>query len=256
MLSPRVKSQLDRLLTAQQQGMFTAAEFGMQAGILVSAENIGEVLEYVPQALHDPLKEGIAYDNQRAADEEILHPEKSPFHLPPVINQYYLDVGRLLLESVKPKRGKWRLSVVCLPSFEEEWAIQLFESRQSIYKMVLAVAERKIWGTWNASPSAIRCSETDLPGELAQGICETWNKMLSRVRHPRTPRLGLDGVRYHFALGQKAGQTWSPDDNTAPGRLVNLCHLLYEFVEGVVGGQQQELLEKIQVAIAWFRELN
>jgi hypothetical protein len=65
----------------------------------------------------------------------------------------------------------------------------------------------------------------------------------------------MDGETYHFACGANnvgwmAGKTWSPDPDTAPGRLVALCHLLYDYVE--LGEIQSDLLQKFHDAAEWF----
>ena len=63
--------------------------------------------------------------------------------------------------------------------------------------------------------------------ELAQIIISDWRTMLMQVRNGSPRRLGFDGNDYHFSLKDggviMAGQTWSPEQSSAPGMLVALA---------------------------------
>jgi hypothetical protein len=258
MLNPEIARRVDRLIKAQKIGVFSATEFGSRLGELVTADNLGEVLERIPPDLLEAFKESIVQDNKRVADDECLYPEESPFHQPPHIAQYYLKVGALLLENEKINRGVI-LSVTCMPSFEVEWALRLVESRKGNYSLLLATANEKIWQKAGTSPIPVLSSKAILLPELAELVCEVWRKMLQRTRHPSIGRFGLDGVSYHFfyhgpGVGRMAGRTWSPEGQTGPGKLVALSEMLRRYV--LSGKKERPAIEQeLRPALEWFREL-
>jgi hypothetical protein len=51
-----------------------------------------------------------------------------------------------------------------------------------------------------------------------------------------------------------SGKVWSPDPHTAPGHLVTLSHLLYQFVE-LGGADKPELLDEIDQTMEFFKRL-
>jgi hypothetical protein len=78
-------------------------------------------------------------------------------------------------------------------------------------------------------PKDIPLVNCNLPIEtgLAQIIIDDWRAMLMQVRNGSPRRLGADGNEYHFSLKEgavtMAGQTWSPEQSSAPGMLLNLA---------------------------------
>lgn len=161
-----------------------------------------------------------------------LEPEDSPFVPRGVLSRYNEAVVELL-QAVRPSRYAL-VSVVCLPSFECEWSLWLFGSRFDEHRLELRVADVPIWPCEGDLPTVTR-REAPVAADVAQGIVDVWTWMLRRVRHPDEPGMGLDGVTYHFTTNARgagmAGQIWSPEANTAPGRLVALSEALRRFVE-------------------------
>lgn len=257
MLSPEIARRFDRLFAIHEKGILTEDEFAEHLGYLITADNLEAVLERLPPNLLEAVKRGIRLDNQRAPGDECLRPEASLFQTT-IISDYYRRVAAALLEPDLPK-SQGLLSVICLPSFEVEWAMRLLGSEKKGYTLALSVAERQIWFSQANVPIAVRRLEAPLMAELGSLISEGWRKMLLRVRHPETGHMGLDGVTYHFAchgpgVGFMAGKTWSPDSTTAPGRLVTLSHLLYRYVEET-DAVRHDLVGEILQSAAWFRDL-
>jgi hypothetical protein len=258
MLSPEIARRLDLLLATYTEGFLTEDEFAQHLGHLVTADNLGAVLDRVPPPLLEAVKQGINLDNQRAAGNECLWPEDSPFD-DGLFSEYYRQVGAALLEPGVPNR-RGLLSVVCLPSFEVEWALRLLGDEKKGYAVALSVAETQIWAHCCASyssratvPIAVRRVEAPLAGELGSLLCEVWRRMLLRVRHPQSRGIGLDGVSYHFAchgpgVGYMAGKTWSPGPQTAPGTLVGLAHLLFQYTEATDLSRRELIGEIYRVA--------
>lgn len=257
MISPIISCRLERLLAGREKGLFSDDEFADHLGNLITADNLAELLERLPPNLLPIVKRGIAFDNQRAVDTEYLQPEKSPFDWMPLFGSYYQNVAALLFESDTPQR-RGLLSIVCLPSFEVEWALRLLGSDRAGYSLALSIAEKQIWSSQAGTPVQVRRIEARLTAELAVSICAAWRKMLLRTRHATSGMIGLDGVTYHFAchgagVGWMAGKTWSPDSQTAPGRLVALSHLLYRYVE-VSEEERTGLARDVQDAADWFQQ--
>jgi hypothetical protein len=247
---------LDQLLSAYKNGIFNEAELATQFGYLAETADIGDLLNRTPSELHDGIKAGIAAGNRQAADDERLLPEDSPFdQTDEPFGSYYRNVANILLAGQQFKRYSLA-SVVCLPSFEVEWAIVLFGSRDDEYCLSLTVADAKIWSSQAPSSVTANRRETLFPFDLAKKVCEVWQWMLRRVRHSECGSVGLDGVNYHFAsygrFGQMAGKVWSPDPDTLPGRLVRLSHLLYRYVE-LGTSDSTDLLSEISQMIDSFK---
>jgi hypothetical protein len=258
MLNPEIARRVDRLLAAYAKGVFTEDELAENLGLLVTADNLSALADRLSPELLVALKRGIDHDNRRVADNECLHPPASPFDWVTVSGEYYRNIAAALLEPDAPKR-RGLLSVVCLPSFEAEWALRLLGADNKGYALALSVAEKQIWSSRTTAPVAVKQMEVPLTAELGALLCEVWRKMLLRVRHSQSVGIGLDGVTYHFAchgpgVGLMAGETWSPDSQTAPGKLVALSHLLYRYVEETDAGRSG-LIGEIQQAVDWFRVL-
>lgn len=258
MLSPEIANRLDRLLAFHTEGIFTEDEFAEHLGHLVTADNAGAVVERLPAQLLAAVKRGVRLDNERAAGNESLHPEDSPLDSA-IFGKYYRKVAEALLEPDVPKR-RAVISVVCLPSFDAEWALRLLGAEKRGYTLALSMAERQIWSSQLTESVGVKRMEIALTAEWGALLSEVWRKMLLRVRHPESNGCGLDGVTYHFAcrgaeVGFMAGKTWSPRSETAPGKLVALCHLLFRYVvENDM--ERRKLVGEIDQAAAWFKILS
>jgi hypothetical protein len=227
-LDPSAERRLTQLLSARAKGIFSDNEMAFQFGVLLESIGLDELLDRVSPDLVPLIKQGIVSSNQDAADAEYLRPQDSPFH---GLLEYYHCVERILFDE-RSFGAPRKLRMICLPSFEPEWALVLIGSARAKYSaVVLCKVESQIWSTRNAIVTATRL-EREVPDDVAAGLCDIWKKMLSNARHPKLMTVGCDGVSYHFEAGGMAARTWSPDPQTAPGKLVSLCDLLYQFAEG------------------------
>ena len=162
-----------------------------------------------------------------------LLPEESPLLLAPLFVGYYRTVSAALLSDSGFPVGA-ELCVVCLPSFLPEWALRLHRSGDRSV-LSLAEADGQLWFCPDPAAVRVRRSDTAISVDLAAAIRRAWREALVQVKHPSQPRYGLDGESYHFALseletGPMAGQTWSPDEQSRPGRLVALAHSLRQYI--------------------------
>jgi hypothetical protein len=254
MITPAIEQRLSRLVALHEEGCLTTDELGIHLVHLLNMDNLSDVLHRVPPELVGVLKEGVAADAREAASEEHLHSESSAFAGPTFIARYHLVVAESLLPDEEVKR-RTVLSVVCLPSFDPEWALRLVGSQHRGFNLVLTEAREQLWVSESSSTVEVTKTVLTIPPELASGISDVWRKMLRRTRHPDSERIGKDGVNYHFTFGSMSGHIWSPRAVTLPGRLVSLSHSLRSLV---LAGDAQDaaLLEEIQVQIAWFRGLS
>lgn len=191
-----------------------------------------------------------------------LEPEDSPYS-PRTwwIRSYELTVARTLLEpaELQCKEYKEIATLVCLPSFEPEWALLIAGERKTAFSVLLTEVGENTW--YRAlkkevpnSSAVPQMHQSRLPMERAEAICDIWRKILSRTRYPKESQMGCDGVSYHFAycgLGNLlAGKTWSPEETSVPGKLVALGGALRDFVRDPAN--QDVFLNVIDDHLAWF----
>jgi hypothetical protein len=254
-MNERARTQLAKLLKYHAQGVFGVEEAANQIAALANVGNIGELLDAVPNVLLSAVKTELSLEARRFADEECLEPEGSPFEegSSSVYGQYCQRLLSTLFSKGK-LHHKCRACVFCLPSFEPEWALQLLDSRLDGYSLVMSLPASQIWEPAPGETISVSTLETGIGDDMAIGVLAAWMKMLQRVRYPISPSQGLDGITYHFLGRGMGGRTWSPDPQTAPGRLVELSHALRAYVEASEENRCQKG-EQIFALIEWFRQL-
>jgi hypothetical protein len=193
-----------------------------------------------------------------------LEPEDSPFSPPPGrwgITAYELKLARTLLEPIELEaRGegyKEIASLVCLPSFEREWAVWIAGERKTGFSALLTEAEKNIWySTLTAEVAPVRMYQCQLPTDRAGAICDIWKRILAQTRYPQESKLGCDGVYYHFGYWGKgspplAGKIWSPEETTVPGKLADFGRTLRDYVKDTAN--QDVFLRAIEDHLEWFQ---
>ena len=193
-----------------------------------------------------------------------LEPEDSPFSPPPGrwgISSYELKVARTLLEPIELEaRGEEYqeiASLVCLPSFEREWAVWVAGERKTGFSALLTEAEKNIWySTLTAEVAPVRMYQCQLPTDRAGAICDIWKRILAQTRYPQESTLGFDGVDYHFGYWGKgspplAGKIWSPEETTVPGKLADFGRTLRDYVKDTAN--QDVFLRAIEDHLEWFQ---
>jgi hypothetical protein len=193
------------------------------------------MLNVVPPQYIPWLKEAVVAATQDAVDADCLFPERSIFEEDTVRATYHLRLAEILLR--RPKEDpRSNVTVVCLPSFEVEWAIRIRGSTQIGFTAILTEADEKIFCHRDSCSIQVRTKHKVIDSPLAERLSDVWKKVLQRTRHPKRGRLGRDGVSYHFAysgpdVGSLAGRTRSPETTTMPGRLVAITHALRTYLE-------------------------
>ena len=205
--------------------------------------------------------------------QEVVHlvPEDGPFA--PSFPDYYGRVRAILFRNVEAQP---LASVVVLPSFAPEWLVCIYhpEIRKVEYlprssshssgldsvvtfetdthKCFVAsvVANKSIWQTWMDHPQSRlsvikpRVSSRSIPVGTADSVCEAFYRHLRETRYTDKIWGGIDGTIYHFAGRHMYAQSWSPQENTNPYKLVKLAEALADYSRAD-GNTARTLLAKI-----------
>jgi hypothetical protein len=176
-----------------------------------------------------------------------LEPNDSPITVLPVVIAYFHAIGTTLLPKVD-RKAKAVATIACLPSFECEWVLCLECSRSGHYTLYACTAEEPIWPLEEGKAITTKNCECEISPDLGCRLHELFRIALLGTRHSHAPRIGLDGVTYHFSYDEMSGKTWSPPDRSIPGKLCSLADNLYN---GTVDGRVSE--RRIRRLAEWFR---
>jgi len=186
-----------------------------------------------------------------------LLPEDSPFQHWEIRGEYHLSIARRLLPEVNPRPVI--ATVVCLPSFDPEWAIRIHGNESNGFAATLTAATAHIWGAEQDTEIEVSQRETELPSELAKRLLDTWRKILRNTMYQSSASAGLDGVTYHFSChrrskGRLSGQTLSPDPESTAGHFVSLAQILRNYI---CNDSQDRITIKSQITqkLDWFNDV-
>jgi hypothetical protein len=165
---------------------------------------------------------------------------------------------------------------VC-PEIEPEWALWVVGEGKVGYSVVstefdyVSVAEEFTTPGWIDSTDvagmldwldslmrrALKKHVKPLPIEAAAAVCDVWSKVLFLTRYRETQFAECDGTTYHFGHSKRgsapmAGKTWSPPEETVPGKLVSLSRLLRECVRDA-GPSDDRIIQKIDEHVTSIR---
>ena len=166
-----------------------------------------------------------------------------------------------------PWQREEKASLVCVPTFEPEWALLVVGERKAAFWVLFVEAQKSLWYSTNnwysakgdpeiPSPPPVEIHRNELNPSLAGAVCDIWSRVLLQTRYPQEPLDGCDGVTYHFAYSGKgklamAGKTWSPEEETVPGKLVGLSHALRDYAKDAAN--QDVFLTVIEDHLEWFQ---
>jgi hypothetical protein len=204
-----------------------------------------------------------------------LEPEQSPFSRRSGMRFYEQMLAESLLGAAESEARSlapvWmqeeKAILVCLPSFRPEWALSVVGERKAGYSVVMVEAQESLWSStrfWYskegdptmACPPSVNIYRNKLAADLGGGVCDIWNRVLSQTRYPQLPWYGFDGESYHFTYARKgvperSGKTWSPAEDSVPGKIVGLSHALGDYAKD--SANQDVFLQVIQDHIEWFQ---
>jgi hypothetical protein len=254
-MNERSRTQLEKLLAYHAQGIFGLEEAANQIATLATIEGASEVLACVPEFLRSAVKEELLREAGDWEHGECLQPEDSPFEVVGTSykEEYYGKIARTLL-ATESHHNRPQLSVVCLPSFEPEWALMLLDVKRVGFMLSLRAAKSQIWPPERTEETGVDSVRVKIDDALADGVKGAWEKMMRRVRHASSSSVVLDGVSYHFSFRGMAGQTHSPNPETGPGRLVELSYALRAYAEAS-DAARNAIRNSVLVNVEWFRQM-
>lgn len=183
-----------------------------------------------------------------ASAQDHLEPEEG------ILNQResQLEYAKRLREVLLKDAAGYHLArMVCLPAFEAEWIVTVVrENGQDLdaphsYYVEYVGAGKKLSPPTESQGIGVKKSRATLDPETAESLNKTWRRMLRRTRYPSEPRLGADGVSYHFSrfvplvdrgqpealAGWEQGTIWTPDGESVCGELVGIGERLKEYAQ-------------------------
>jgi hypothetical protein len=181
------------------------------------------------------------------------------------------DYDTLLVSAFRSAFAKnVRARVIAIPSFQTEYAVSIQESA-GVYSVVVLQSPARLWNysiltglkersvgvlgqqSGQSAKAEIDRLQTELPSDyrdIKMSRCETpiapdlgarilrvWRGALIQTRYNDAGRstVGIDGDIYHFSMtdGEQhlAGQAWSPDESSDPGRLVRITVSMKSYCE-------------------------
>jgi hypothetical protein len=175
----------------------------------------------------------ILYQGVQAQDH--LEPSTSLFGLYDFSYEYESQIRDILLKDLSDSP---EVQIVITPSFGKEIVLQIEHDRTSdSYTLITQTGSHSIWyNNYEDEPKEIKVKrkEKRLSKESFTLIKELYKTAVLTVKYIDTDLVGLDGTTYQFAVsdyGIKTGQTWSPNEESKMGRLVDITHQLIELSE-------------------------
>jgi hypothetical protein len=133
------------------------------------------------------------------------------------------------------------VTVTTLPSFRPESALRIANNA-----VFLIEFNSSIWYEGFArdgvSPKlGLKMSTAPLSPSLATRLAQTFSRQIGGAKP--SDRRGLDGVTYRFSTPEAGcAQTWSPDESSVDGKLVQILNLLEEHAR--IGGPSSAAREQ------------
>jgi hypothetical protein len=192
------------------------------------------------------------------ADEDHLQPTAGTLTArePPA---YELALARAFFTSDENRYAEF----IAIPSGLPERAVFIREADRGGFEVVSTQLEENLWGQIMAvlvppgKPQSPINGET-IAGALAKvvpkpqrrtaaldaattrALSDTWNAAIDGVRYGKRGR-GQDGITYYFADATeqfRAGEVWTPADNSRMGALASLGDLLFSYAWQETGRDQ------------------
>src|SRR5262245_18468769 len=167
-----------------------------------------------------------AFSGEQADD---LEPASSSLGAYAFEAEYHSSIRATLLKGATDQPS---LRMLCLPSFEAEWAVTVGTPENGDARVEYRIALAKIWGHEEPEKIKITVREATIARTSAEVLYSAWKKMLLRTRYPPPSNsIGLDGTTYYFTsfhrnVGMLEGTTWSPTKSSRTRQLVAIAEAL------------------------------
>jgi hypothetical protein len=183
-----------------------------------------------------------------ASAQDHLEPERGMLNQP----EWQWESAQRLREVLLKDAASYHLvRMVCLPAFEREWVVTVVREEPKdldgphAYYVECVVAERKLFPPKDSRGVTAKKARAPVDRDTAESLNQIWRRMLRTTRYPREPRLGADGVDYHFSrflplvdcgradplAGWEQGTIWSPDEASFCGELVAIGERLKAYAQ-------------------------
>lgn len=175
-----------------------------------------------------------------------LEPAKDFNQYDGVLKEYYNNVFPLLYKGYSEKPIARYTST---PSFTNEYSFSIETFDGKIYAVSNRLSEN-YWYAKNRKNIELVSNKIELVDELYIKIVDLFKFLEEHTKKPEGDLITkrADGVTYYFATTEKNGlvkisETWSPDDNSILGRLIEICDNIYSLGNGENISQTEILKE-------------
>src|SRR5262245_54564919 len=138
-----------------------------------------------------------------ASAQDHLEPEQGMLNQPGWEWDYAQRLREVLLKDAAREHVA---RMVCSPSLSEpEWVVTVVREEPKdldgphTYYVECGVAEKKLFPPKDSKGVTAKRARAPLDRETAESLNQVWRRMLLTTRYPKEPRLGADGVDYHFS---------------------------------------------------------
>lgn len=150
-----------------------------------------------------------------------------------VLKEYYDNVFPLLYKGYSEKPIARYTS---MPSFSSEYSFSIETIEGKNYVVSNKMTEN-YWYAKNRKKVKLITNKKELTNELYLKVVDLFKILEEQTKESENDLIGCDGVTYYFATTDKNGQirigeTWSPNDNSLLGRLVEICDSVYTLGNG------------------------
>lgn len=140
------------------------------------------------------------------------------------LGTYYDQVFKLLYKGFSDKPIARYTS---MPSFSSEYAFSI-ETIDGKHYIVSNQLSENYWNAKYRMSVKLITTKTELTNDLYVKLTGLFKLLEEQTKEPEVLVIGSDGVTYYFATTDKTGQvkigeTWSPTDTSALGKLVTIC---------------------------------
>ena len=144
-----------------------------------------------------------------------------------ILKDYYIGLFPLLYKDFSDKpTARYAL----IPSFSSEFAFSVEEQGNHFF-IISNYLSTSYWYAKNKSKVKVKHASTEINKDFYNEISVLFNTALKQARQPNEKTMGLDGETSYLSTTidgvVKSAETWSPDQTSHMGRLVEICKELY-----------------------------
>ncbi len=134
-----------------------------------------------------------------------------------------------------------------MPSFSNEYAFFVETSEGKNYIVSNRLSEN-YWYSDKKEKVELISNKTEISNDLYLKIVDLFKLLEEQTKKPKKDLIGFDGVTYNFATTDqngeiKIGETWSPNEKSLLGKLVEICDNIYSLGNGNNLSQSDILIE-------------